>query len=85
MNAREYREKGIMEFDNGNIEEALSLFEKAVELRPKAILALHYRGMCKCLLAENQEQLDDAISDLKQTVGLIQVLSQMASDQLKLL
>ena len=80
----EFTENGIIEFNRDNISEALSLFEKALELKPNAIMALHYRGMCKCLLAENQEQLTDAISDLKRVAELLPQVFQIARDSLTL-
>ena len=64
--SQEIRNLGMVLFDQGNYVEALAKFEESLTLNPNDVKARQYRGMCKCLLAvENQADIQDAILDFK--------------------
>ena len=43
-------DQGITQFESGNITGALLTFESAVSLYPSNMIAIQYRGICKCLM-----------------------------------
>ena len=67
-----------MQFQGKNYVRALKLFEEALEVFPKSIIASQYRGLCKCMIAltndptlsENQD-VTEAISDFKYVAGAL--------------
>jgi tetratricopeptide (TPR) repeat protein len=61
-----YRQKGIPYIKNGEYEKAFSLYEKMVELDPKAWTA--YRGFCKCIFTKDYE---GAIIDFQKAQQLL--------------
>jgi tetratricopeptide (TPR) repeat protein len=61
-----YRQKGIPYIKNGEYEKTFSLYEKMVELDPKAWTA--YRGFCKCIFTKDYE---GAIIDFQKAQQLL--------------
>ena len=61
-----YRAKGIPYIKNGEYEKVFSLYEKMVELDPKAWTA--YRGFCKCIFTKDYE---GAILDFQKAQQLL--------------
>ena len=72
-------QRGIEQFNNGNLEEALLAFEEAFETNPKSIPNLLYHSLCcfsllrnsnlsnpvNIALPENQKHIRDIISKLE--------------------
>ena len=78
------RDFGLTLFDNGNYIEALLAFEESLTFNSDDIISQQYRGMCKCLLAvENQADIQDAISDFKRVLQQHEDSSQQARQVIK--
>ena len=81
--SRTHIRRGITEFKKGNFSNALSSFEDALKANPDAVVALQYRGICKCLLAVNTDMksvkihndINEAILDFKQIAELFTKIS----------
>lgn len=81
--ARTYIREGITEFNRGNFANALIKFEDALKSNPDSIVALQYRGICKCLLAVNtnrdvvqkHRRINDAILDFKKVTEVFDKIS----------
>ena len=81
--SRTHIRRGISEFKKGNFSNALSSFEDALKANPNALIALQYRGICKCLLAVNADMesvkihnnINEAILDFKQVAELLTKVS----------
>ncbi len=52
---------GIEYFNKGDYTNALGAFEQAIENFPKHPLPLQYIGMCKCLLAKNELDVQETL------------------------
>ena len=81
--SRTYIREGITEFNRGNFANALIKFEDALKSNPESIVALQYRGICKCLLAVNtnrdivqkHRRINDAILDFKKVSEVFDKIS----------
>ena len=54
--ARELTQRGIEQFNKGNLEEALSLFEESNEINPNAIPNLLYDSLCRFSLLQRKNE-----------------------------
>ena len=54
--AKELSQQGIEQFNEGNIEEALSLFEESREINPMAIPNLLYNSLCRFSLIQSKSE-----------------------------
>lgn len=88
--ATELTQRGIEEFNKGNFETALSLFEKSHEIKPNAIPNLLYDSLCRfsmlqckiekmshtilIALPENQTDVEDIISKLESALAGLKLL-----------
>ena len=81
--ARSYIREGITEYNRGNFCNALEKFEEALKSNPESVVALQYRGICKCLLAMNtntdilrrHREVDDAIKDFQKVAKIFDKFS----------
>lgn len=88
--ANELTQRGIEQFNKGNLEEALSLFEESHEIKPNAISNLLYDSLCRfsllqrksehladpilIVLPETQADVQDIISKLELALACIRIL-----------
>ena len=56
--AEELTLRGINQFNEGNLAEALSAFEESLEINPKSIPALLYHSLCCFSLIQNRSRSD---------------------------
>ena len=58
MNAEEHTHQGIAFYQQGNLDEAIVHFHKAVQLNPDNPVAYHYLGMS----LQGKKRLDEAVA-----------------------
>lgn len=62
---------GMYLFKQDSYEDALKVFEQALDIEPKSISALQYRGMCRIMLSETREGAKQAMSDFEGVLGVV--------------
>ena len=66
MRIAKLTERGILSYNSGNYENALTLFEEALDIYPQWLGGLQYRAMCKIRLAKSVSEAKEALADLEE-------------------
>lgn len=81
-NLLEIMDVGIKYFNKGDYTNALEVFEQALKDHPKHSLPLQYIGMCKCLLAKNELDVQETLVYFKPVAQSLYEIVEGASEQL---